>query len=338
MADRSGSVPRWLAGTFAALFLTAGLSVGAWAVELPYFAFSAGPVGDAVDAIRIEAPDLPVYPPKGELFMLTVSLQEVNVYEAIAAGFDPAFDLVPVSLLRAPDESDEDFRRRGLEAMDRSKENAIAVALDRLDLDVKVESDGVRVADLLEGAPSGDVLQIGDIIRAVDGEPVVLADDLREALADKAPGDTVTLTIERDGEAFDVEVELYESDEAPGRALIGILAETLNPRFPIDIDSSNIGGPSAGLMYTLAIIDLLTPEDITHGHVIAGTGTIDRSGKVGPIGGVRQKAVAAEAAGAEYMLVPADNFEEVQTAPIHDLKLVSVATVDDALEFLDSLA
>lgn len=338
MDDRSGFAPRWLVGTFAALFVSAGLSVGAWAVELPYFAFSAGPVGDAVDAIHIESTDLPVYPPKGELFVLTVSLQEVNVYEALAAGFDPAVDLVPVSLLRGPEESDEDFRRRGLEAMDRSKENAIAVALDRLDLNVEVGSDGVRVVDLLEGSPSAGVLKVGDVIRAVNGEEVVLADDLREALADKAPGDTVTLTVERDRETFDVEVELFESSEVPGRALIGILAETLNPRFPIDIDSSNIGGPSAGLMYTLAIIDLLTPEDITHGHVIAGTGTIDRSGRVGPIGGVRQKAVAAEAAGAEYMLVPADNFEEAQTAPIEDLVLVSVATVDDALELLDSLS
>ncbi len=335
MSDRF--LPRWLVATFAAIFMTAVLSVAAWAVELPYFAFSAGPVGDALDAIEVASDRLEVYPPKGELFFLTVSLQEVNVYEALAAGVDPAVDLVPVSLIRGPDESDEDFRRRGLEAMDTSKENAIAVALDRLDLGSEIESGGVEVVELLEGAPAAAVLQPDDIIHAVDGEQVVLADDLREALADRSPGERVTLTVERDGEVFDVEVELFASEDHPGRALIGILARTVDVRFPIEIETGNIGGPSAGMMYSLAIIDLLTPGDLTRGHVVAGTGTIDRSGKVGPIGGVRQKAVAAEAAGAEYMLVPSDNFEEAQTAPVEDLVLVPVSTIDDALAFFDTL-
>ncbi len=331
-------LPRWLVATFAAIFVSAVLSVAAWAVELPYFAFSAGPVGDAIDAIEVSSDRLEVYPPKGELFYLTVSLQEVNVYEALAAGVDPTVDLVPVSLIRGPDESEEDFRRRGLEAMDTAKENAIAVALDRVGMEGAVESDGVRVVELLEGAPSAAVLQPDDIIRAVDGRQVVLADDLREALADNVPGDRVVLTVERDGDVFDVEVELFASDDHPDRALIGILVQTVNPRFPIEIETGNIGGPSAGMMYSLAIIDLLTPGDLTRGRVVAGTGTIDRSGKVGPIGGVRQKAVAAEAAGAEYMLVPADNFEEAQSAPTDDLILVPVSTIDDALAFFEGLA
>jgi PDZ domain-containing protein len=123
--------------------------------------------------------------------------------------------------------------------------------------------------------------------------------------------------------------------------MVGISAMALNPRFeypfPIDIDAGLVGGPSAGLMYTLAVMELLGPEDLSHGHVVAGTGTIDSAGNVGGIGGVRQKVVAAEAAGAEVMLVPASNLDEALTARRDHLELIPVSTLDEALAALATL-
>ncbi len=258
-------VPRWPLPTVIALFLVVGVSVGAWSFGLPYFAFSPGPVGDAVDSIEVlEGVD--VFVPGGEMLMLTVSVQEVNPYEALSALFDPAVDLVRSELLRRPDESDEDFRRRGLEQMDRSKETAIGVALDRLSIVLPVLSDGVRVVDVVAGLPSETLLAPDDLILEVDGVAIVVVDDIRKALENKRPGDTVELSIDRAGERIEVGLELSAAEDDPNRPIIGVLVETLNPRFPVDIESSNVGGPSAGLMYSLAIIDLLSDGELTKGR------------------------------------------------------------------------
>src|SRR5690606_16294275 len=119
--------------------------------------------------------------------------------------------------------------------------------------------------------------------------------------------------------------------------LVGILAATLNPQYPIDINSANVGGPSAGLMYTLAIIEVLRADDLTNGHVVAGTGTVAGDGTVGAIGGIRQKVVAAEAAGAEVILVPEGNYESALSAERTTIDIVPVATVDQALDYLEAL-
>jgi PDZ domain-containing protein len=145
------------------------------------------------------------------------------------------------------------------------------------------------------------------------------------------------VTVQRQGETLDLEIELTGADDDPNRALVGILAQTLNPQYPVDINSANVGGPSAGMMYALGIIDVLTPGDITNGHVVAGTGTIAPDGSVGGIGGIRQKVVAAEAAGAEIVLVPASNYEDALTAPSDDIEIVKIATIDEALSYLESL-
>lgn len=133
-----------------------------------------------------------------------------------------------------------------------------------------------------------------------------------------------------------LDVDLVADEENPSQPRLGIVVRELP--FWVGIDSGIVGGPSAGLMYTLAIIESLTPGSLTHGNVVAGTGTVDLEGNVGSVGGVRQKVVAAEAAGAEYMLVPEGNYERAETAPSRNLQLVSVATVDDALGFLSGLS
>jgi Lon-like protease len=325
--------PRWLIAAFAGLFLLAGAAVAAWSVELPYLAFSPGPIGDAVGAVAIDE-SVPVFEPDGQLYVLTVSAQGLNPYEVVAAAFDPAVDVVRRELVRREGESDEEYRLRQLNLMDQSKETAVRVALDRLGIDPTELARGAVVGGVLPDAPAADLLAEGDVIEAVDGAPVVLVDDLRAALAGKAPGDTVEITVRRGAERLRFDVRLYERSDEPGRALIGILTTTF---FPIDIDSRNVGGPSAGMMYTLAVMEVLDSGSITGGNVIAGTGTIDLDGAIGPVGGIRQKVVAAEAAGARIVLVPAANLEEALSAPRGEIEIVAVGTIDEALEAIAAL-
>lgn len=328
-------LPRWVIGTFIGLFVMAGGAIAAWSIEVPYFAFSPGPVGDALDAVATDG-SVDVFQPDGELFFLTVSLQQINLYEAFSAAVDPTVDLVRRQAVRRDDESDEEFKQRNLDSMQQSIDRALAVALDRSGVDVVVESDGVEVVEVIDGSGSDGVLEPGDIIVSIDGELVQLSADIGVVIGVLDAGSVVELEILRDDESMAVEIELSLAEDG-SRPLIGISARTANPRLPITIETANIGGPSAGMMYTLAIMDLLVPGDLSKGNIIAGTGTISSEGLVGNIGGIRQKVVAAEAAGAALMLVPEGNYEEALTAPRTDMDLIPVATIDDALAALDAL-
>jgi PDZ domain-containing protein len=339
MNERAREHRRWPIAIACLALVIAGLLIGAWNITLPYYAFSPGPVGDALEAVK--ASEVETYQANEELLMLTVSSQEVNPIEAFLAAIDPTVDLVAREAVRRPDETDEEFVTRNQASMDLSKETAITLALRRLGYEVAATSEGVLIADVDETAPAIDVLQPDDVITAVEGMTVSLPEDIGNALADYKPGDAITLDLKRNDENLTVQVELVARDDDPDAPMIGISVAALDPRFefpfPIDIDPGLIGGPSAGMMYTLAVMELLGPESLSSGHVIAGTGTIDVDGNVGGIGGVRQKVVAAEAAGAEVMLVPASNYDEALTAPRNGIELIPVATLDEVLEALADL-
>ncbi|MDE0132398.1 MAG: PDZ domain-containing protein [bacterium] len=300
----------------------------AWLVNLPYFAASAGPTDDAVDAVIVEE-DLAVFQPEGELILLTVSLQPVNLYEAAIAFFDQRIDLIERELLRPGGETDEEARQRNLRAMDRSKDIAIAVALSELGLEETL-AEGVEVVGVFHEAPASDALVDGDLVVGMESQPVRTVEDIRRILEDRRPGDEVQVTVIRDAEPTALSFALYENPETPERAMVGITASTA---YPIEIDSANYGGPSAGMIYTLAIIDLLEQGELTDGRVVAGTGTISMDGSVGAIGGIRQKLVAAEAAGADVVLVPRDNYDEASTAPV-EVEIVAVESISEAVSYL----
>jgi len=332
MEDRSITRSSWPLYFLGGLFIAAVLAVAAWNIEIPYLAYSPGPVSDASDIIVTDG--VAVFPPDGELLMLTVSSQDVNVFEAVVAGFDPSIDLVRREKVRRADETDEEYRERVLQQMDTSQEVAISVALSHLGYEMV--PTGVLVIEILEGTPADDTLEIGDLIESMNGEPMVELSDLTNALAGLAPGDVVAMDIVRTGSDTTVMVELAESEE--GGAMIGVTVHQLDePPFPIQIETGVVGGPSAGMMQTIAIIDTLSEGEMTHGHVVAGTGTIGPDGTIGGIGGIRQKVVAAEAAGADYMLLPQGNYEAALTADRDDMELVPVAHVDEAIEFLNDL-
>lgn len=334
MEDRSrnnSSWPLYVAGVL--LFL--GLStLMLWNIELPYLAWSAGPVSDAADAIVIEGQ--PTFDPEGELLMLTVLSQDVNIFEALIAGLDPDIDLVRKENVRSPDESDEEYRTRVLAQMDDSQSRAISVALQELGFEL-VPRD-VIVIEIIVGLPADAVLEPGDSINTVNGIEIVRSADVPAALEGLKPGDTVTLGITREGTNQQVELVLAARDDDPDAPIMGIVVRELtDPPFPVTIEAGNVGGPSAGMMHTLAIIDTLTPGEMTKGHVIAGTGTIQLDGSVGNIGGIRQKVAGAEAAGATIILVPAGNYEEALTADYEDIEIVPVATLQEALAYLEGL-
>jgi Lon-like protease len=329
-------VPRWLVGFAIGLFVTAGAAVAAWAVDLPYVGWSPGPISEAVDAVIVEE-GLESYPPDGQLLVLTVVSQPLNFYELLIAIFDPTVDVYDRAVVRREGETDEEYRSRQLGLMDSAVQRALTIAFDRLGVDPGPIR--YRIESVLGGYPASAVLEPGDFVLEVEGAPMDELDVIRSQIVDRAPGDVITLTIERAGERTVVDVELGETvDDQTGepRTVIGItIGPFVDP--PADINTNNVGGPSAGMMYTLALIDLLSDGDLTKGHVVAGTGTIEADGSVGGIGGIRQKVVAAEAAGASYMLVPRGNYDEALTASRRTLQLVPVATIDEALEFLESL-
>jgi Lon-like protease len=327
----TSSWPLYLAG-----FLLFGglLSVIMWNLELPYLAWSSGPVSDAADAIQVEGAE--VFAPDGELLMLTVLSQDVNVFEAFIAGVDPTIDLVAKERVRPPDETDEEYRTRVLSQMDESQTRAITVALAELGYEM-IPRD-VIIGEIVVGLPADGVLELGDIVTSVNGMEVSRATDVTAALEGLAPGDRVTIGVVREGSDREVEVMLAAREDDPDSPIIGIVLRQLTePPFPVAIEAGNIGGPSAGMMHALAIIDTLTPGQLTKGHVIAGTGTIEEDGTVGNIGGIRQKVPAAEAAGATVILVPAGNYEEALTAHRNGIEIVPIATLEEAVAYLEGL-
>lgn len=291
---------------------------------------------------RVRVDGVEVYPSEGRILFTTVAIDaDVSVWEWVEAELDDAIDLAPRKAVFGDRTRDEN-RERNLQMMQVSKETAVLVALEKLGVDV-VDATGIGFDEVLEDGPAAGLLRPGDVIVALDGEPVTDLASLRALLEARSPGDEAVLTVENldTGETRDVTLTLgTHPDGLPG-GFIGIagVRERLVQRdlpFEIDIDSGSIGGPSAGMAFTLAILDLLTPGDLTGGHRVAVTGTIAIDGSVGNVGGVAQKAAAARSAGAEVFIVPVDLVEEARRTA-GDMRVVGVSTLDEALDVLAGL-
>jgi PDZ domain-containing protein len=194
----------------------------------------------------------------------------------------------------------------------------------------------VTVKEVTKGQPADGRLRIGDVITTVDGAAVDSADRLVQLIRSKPVGSTLTIGFTRAGKPGTVTIVTSADDQGQPRAGISAAATPTAPfRFSVPIE--NIGGPSAGLMLTLGMIDKIKPEDLTGGRIIAGTGTIDALGNVGPIGGIAQKLVAAKDAGAQYFLTPDANCAEAVGANRGGLPLVRVANLSQALNALSAI-
>jgi PDZ domain-containing protein len=333
---------RWL--WVVAGVVLAGVVASAF-VYLPYYAFTPGKATDTEGAILIEGTE--TFPSEGEINFTTVRVKRVTPLRALQAWLDPAIDVVSERSYLG-DRSPSENRSINLDLMADSKATAIYVALTTLGYDVEVSGGGAVVRQVSPEVPAATVLKAGDVIVAVNGTAVHLDNELGTILAAFQPGDEVTLTIERpvpDSAGVDGTQE-YETLTLPvtlaaredGSALIGISVGTRDDvefDFPvdIDIDSGSVGGPAAGLAFTLGIIDALTPGELTGGEKIATTGTIRLDGTVGPVGGVKQKTVTVERSGATLFLVPVEEYETAREVAGEDtdLEIVAVEDVDDAL-------
>lgn len=331
---------RWPYG-LAIGFLAIGLLVLLlWPVKLPYFAMSPGPVEAVTDLVT--ASDVETFESDGEFFLLTVSLREVNAFEWFEAQFlDDRVDLVAREVIRPSGVSQEDVTRSNLAAMDESIDTAIFVALGRLGYDVGFAGEGVEVIQVVEGAPADGMLEVGDRYTIIAGVEIQTSDQAAEVIRSFGIGDTITLNGIRAGEPFEVEITLGPHPDIEGAPMVGVVFDTVNLSLDlpvvVNVDSRNIGGPSAGMTYTLSVINLLTPDDLTKGHVIAGTGTIRFDETVGAVGGIRQKVFAARGIGADVVFVPTANYEDALTAAGDGIEIVPVATLQDALDFLAAL-
>jgi PDZ domain-containing protein len=298
-------------------------------VRIPYFVISPGPAQDVLPLIHVDKQT--VYPPGGHLLLTAVNLQQPNVYEAVWAWLDSEEAVLPEGDILAPGESEQQEVRRQLSEMDTSKIDAAYVALHAYADYPAHHGNGVLVESVLPGTPAEGRLFAGDLIESVDGKPVKDPDELSRLIKAAGAGTRLTIRIRAGRQTHDITMRA-ERVKGLSFPVIGVSAVANFP-FPLSIDSGNIGGPSAGLMWTLGLADLLTPGDLTGGKVIAGTGTIDLDGKVGPIGGISQKVIAAERAGAQVFFAPAQDAPEARRFARH-IVVVSVATFGDAVRYL----
>lgn len=328
---------RTLAGILAVPLLI-GLWVTAALVPLPYVTYEPGLTVDVLGKNDqgkqiIEVAGKPSYPDDGELRMTTVYVSQPkpegrnNLFDLMHDWISDDDAVYPYDAVYRQDETVEQNRQEGAQQMTSSQDAATAVALEELGYDVTEPA----VADVTKGAPADGNLETGDVILEVDGTAVSTSDDVVNAVTAAPEGEPVTFAVRRDGKQQTVQVTPKTVD---GKPQVGISVGTqVQPKLPVDVKINidpSIGGPSAGLMFSLGIYDTLTPGSLTGGKTVAGTGTMDASGTVGPIGGIQQKIVGARNAGAQLFLVPPDNCKDALGAPNGDMRLVKADTMHDA--------
>jgi Lon-like protease len=315
--------------------------IGAALVPVPYYALHPGKVRPTADLVLVEGG--PDFPPDSPVAFTTVNLRELSLLEAAAAWLDPDVAVMPEEEIRG-NQTKEENRQLNLQLMDTSKQVAITVALRELGYDVVIRTAGTIVAEPpLPDTPAEGVLEEWDVIVEVDGEPVDQPGEIGDLLQVGGVGATHRLVIERGPRPRTIrrQITTVASPDDPDRAMIGILTSErivdFEYPFPVDIDAGSVGGPSAGLAFTLAVLDHLTPGELTGGTQVAVTGTIELDGTVGPIGGIAQKAVAVRDRGYEVFVVPDVLAPVVRDKVEDDLQVIGVANLDEALEALASL-
>ena len=313
---------------------------GLW-MPVPFVTLAPGPVTDTLGQVDgaplIEIEGRETYPASGRLQLTTVEeTPRLNLISALQDWLASDRAVVPSELVRPPGTSQEEIREENTQAMLESQDQATAAAL--AELGIEPTGTSVAIHDVPEDSPAAGLLQRGDIITAVGGVPVTDQQGLRDEIAKVRPGEPVEVTFRRGEETSTVSITTRPATDEPDRPMIGVTTtEKRTYPFTVRIRISDVGGPSAGLMFALGIVDLLTPGDLTGGRTIAGTGTIDTEGKVGPIGGIQQKILGAREAGATVFLVPSANCADAVRMNVDGIQLVTVDSLSGALDALEAL-
>jgi len=314
--------------------LTALLAVGVMAAPLPYVVLKPGPtvntLGSSDGNQVIQVTGAKTTQSAGQLRLTTVNVQsQVELVWAISSWFSKKDAVVPRALIYPPGQSEKQVEQQNAQEWHDSQESAVTVALTKLGYPVQT-----YVKVVTTGGAAVGRLQPGDVLTSVDDARVTNPTTLTDAVRAKPAGTTFTIGFNRGSTAMTAKIttKTIGGDKTPR---LGVeIGTKQNAPFKVTIDLDKIGGPSAGLMFTLGIMDKLEPADLTGGKIIAGTGTIDDDGNVGPIGGIPQKLVGAKSAGAQIFLVPKDNCAEALKNAVSGLPMAEVATVDDALTAL----
>lgn len=318
------------------LALALGLLGGV--ATVPYVALRPGPTFDTLGSVAgrtvVDIEGTRTYPTSGHLHMTTVSvLDDITLYGAMGLWVSGSSALVPREEFVPPDLSEQEVEQQNKRLFQDSEASAKAAALRYLGYPTNVVIDQV-----FPDAAAGGRLAAGDQLLSIDGQPVRTARQAVELLTPRRPGEVVQVRFQR-GDALprEVSIRLGEGPQ-PGRGYLGVgLTDQPDVDFDITISLADVGGPSAGLMFALSIVDKLTPGALVGDMFVAGTGTITADGKVGSIGGIRFKMMRARADGATVFLVPAGNCEEALARAPEGLRLVRVSTLNDAVTALDAL-
>ena len=318
------------------VFLIALLPIGLTKTE--YYFMSPGPPYQW----EIDYGNNDNYTFEGNLYQLTVRRDEANIFVYLWSLINDSYDLYPREVILPDGVTPQELSEISIQNMRTSENVAIAVALKNIGYEIESKGDGVAVVGLLEDSPVKDKLKKGDLINSINNIEIFSATEFISTLRTYSIGETVSIGLLRevDGvkEQMYIETTLIEHVEYEGEPMVGFLATTVNERFDfpfeIDIKTGNVGGPSAGLMMALNVYNNLIPEDITNSMIVAGTGTIEIDGSVGPVGGIKQKIIAAKRAGAELILVPVANFEEAIQFETDKTAIVAVDSFDEALSVI----
>ncbi len=277
---------------------------------------------------------------EGSFFLVTVAQQPANLMLFMGSLVTPSIELFPKWRIHPPEIDLEEYYEIERRRMRDSQYLAKIIALRRMDYDVPIISDGILVVETMEDSPARDILKPEDVIIELDGERVNLAEELVQKIQERPVGSEVQITFKRNDSVLTESVTTVPHVEDREKAGLRIFIRTLDwePQLPVEIEigTGAIAGPSAGFMFVLEIMNQLEEQDISHGKKIVGTGTIDMREDVGPIGGIKQKVAAAEAIGADFFLVPAENMQEAERAAGR-IQLVEIDTLQDALNFLETI-
>jgi len=337
----SASSQRLITLVIAGVCVLAALIVTA-VVAVPYVALTPGPTlntlgrPDGTELIQISGRR--TYPTSGNLNMVTVSYTggpgtDFNIFSALRAWLTPDDAVVPQSEIYSSGQTQQQVVQQDTQEMLGSQQDATAAALCYLNIKFTTVNS---VASTIKGMPAYGVLKAGDDITAVDGTPVGCRDNIVSMIRNRKPGSDVTLTVDRKGVSKTITLATKDVD---GAAVVGVDLAAPTYRFPfsVKINLSDIGGPSAGMMFALGIIDKITPDNLTGGKFIAGTGEIEANGTVEPIGGIQQKMAGARSAGATIFLTPAANCVNTNGAVPAGLRLVKVSSLAQAVSDLQAI-
>jgi Lon-like protease len=324
------------------------LGLAAALMPVPYVALRPGPTSDTLGKLGkgplIQITGAKTYPTQGHLNFVTVAYQggpgnRIDLLTALRGWVDPDVAIVPEETIFPKNVPTKKVEQENTQEMANSQESATAAAMRELHLPTTV---AVLVDSVQKGLPADGRLRSGDQITAIDGRQIKDMSGVTAGVGAHRPGDTVTFTVKRNGEDAQVPVKTIvspdKSGDRAGKAVVGVsLKEKYTFPVTVKISVGDVGGPSAGLMFSLGIYDKLTPEDVTGGRFIAGTGTITAEGQVGPIGGIQQKMVAARHAGATVFLTPTQNCADAVASRPKGLRLVRVDTMHGALQALTAI-